>query len=141
MNRLVRSLIAVLAGVGLVSIIVEVLEFMLVNAYAGARIANMDTYMAIRNEPVLMAAKLGYNTLASLLGGDVTARIAAGEELPHGLLAAAVKSAALIWGFTMDEFAALTPVWMRVALLATTGPAMIAGAWVRARAASLRSDT
>jgi hypothetical protein len=133
-SRAVRSLLAVLLGVGFVSLIVEFLEFTLVNAYAGARIADMGTYLAVRNEPMLLGAKLVYNTLAALLGGYITAKVAIGEEMPHAYIAAAVKSAAMIWGFTTDELAGDTPVWMMIALLATTGPGMVAGAWVRAQA-------
>ena len=141
MNNIVRSLLAVLAGLGVVSLLTEVLEFALVNAVAGARIADMATYVAIRNEPGLLAAKLAYNGLAALLGGYVTARIATGEEMAHTIIGALVKTAALIWGFTADEFASFTPMWMRVALVLSTGPAMLAGAWVRARAVRLKADT
>ena len=141
MSNVVRSILAVLVGLGVVSLVTEVLEFALVNAVAGARIADLGTYFAIRNEPGLLAAKLVYNTLAALLGGYVTARIAAGEEMPHATIGALVKTAALIWGFTVDEFATYTPVWMRVALVLSTGPAMLAGAWVRAHAVRLKPDT
>jgi hypothetical protein len=134
-SRGLRSLFAVLLGVGFVSLIVEVLEFAAVNAYAGARIADMGTYLAIRNEPLLLGAKVVYNTLAALLAGYITAKVAAGEEMTHALIAAAVKTAALVWGFTTDELAGTTPAWMMVVLLATTGPGMLAGAWVRAQAA------
>ena len=136
MSRTLRSLFAALLGVGFVSLLVEVLEFALVNAYAGARIADMGTYLAVRNEPLLLGAKVVYNTLAALLGGYITAKVAVGEEMPHAMIAAAVKTAALVWGFTTDELAGDTPVWMMIALLVTTGPGMLAGAWVRKQAAS-----
>ena len=141
MSRGLRSLFAVLLGVGFVSLIVEVLEFAAVNAYAGARIADMGTYLAIRNEPLLLGAKVVYNTLAALLAGYITAKVATGEEMAHAMLAAAVKTAALVWGFTTDELAGTTPVWMMIVLLATTGPGMLAGAWVRASAVRLEPDT
>jgi hypothetical protein len=140
MSRVIRSLLAILLGVGFVSLLVEFLEFTLVNAYAGARIADMETYLAIRNEPLLLGAKLVYNTLAGLLGGYITAKVAVGEEMPHACIAAAVKTAALIWGFATDELVANTPAWMMIALLATTGPAMIGGAWVRAKAVRANAD-
>jgi hypothetical protein len=133
MNPL-RSLLAVLVGVGLISVVVEVLEFSLVNAIAGARIADLDTYFAIRNEPRILAAKLVYNTLAAVLGGYMAARIAGREEIQHGMMAAGVQTAALVWGFTLGEFASYTPVWMRIALVVVTGPAIVAGAWIRGTA-------
>ena len=48
---------------------------------------------------------------------------------------AAVLTAALIWAFTADEYAAYTPVWTRIALVVLVGPAIVAGAAVRVRAA------
>jgi hypothetical protein len=60
--------------------------------------------------------------------------------MKHGALAAAVQTTALIWGFTAGEFASFTPVWMRIALVVVTGPAMLAGAWVRAQAAQIADN-
>ena len=135
---MIRSVIAVLAGMGLVSILVEVLEFTLVNAVAGGTVTDMTSYFAVRNRPVMLGAQLGYTSVAAILGGYLTARVAGNREVLHGGVAAALKTVALVWGFTLGEFAGSTPAWMRIALLLATGPAMLAGASVRARAA--RSD-
>lgn len=133
MNPL-RSIIAVLGGIGLVSIVVETLEFTLVNAVAGGTILDMAGYFAVRNRPVILGAKLVYNTLAAVLGGYMTAKVAGTREMAHAGVAALVQTAALIWGFTAGEYAAFTPAWMRIALVLLTGPAMLAGASIRARA-------
>lgn len=135
----IRSIIAVLGGIGLVSVVVEVLEFTLVNAVAGGTVADMAGYFAVRNRPAMLGAKLVYNSLAALLGGYMTAKVAGTREILHAGAAALLQTAALIWGFTAGEYAGFTPVWMRAALLLLTGPAMIAGAAIRARAA--RSQT
>ncbi|MBI3048923.1 MAG: hypothetical protein HYY76_11515 [Acidobacteria bacterium] len=135
----VRSLVAVLGGILLISVVVEVLEFTLVNARAGGAIADMPQYFAVRNQPMMLGAKLVYNTLAAVLGGYMTAKVAGSRERLHGGAAALVQTAALIWGFTAGEYAAFTPVWTRVALVAVTGPAMLVGASIRGRAA--RSQT
>lgn len=129
-----RSIIAVLGGIGLTSVVVEALEFTLVNAVAGGTIADMAGYFAVRNQPAILGAKLVYNTLAAVLGGYMTARIAGNREMLHAGVAALVQMAALVWGFTAGEYAACTPAWMRVALVLLTGPAMLAGAATRARA-------
>jgi hypothetical protein len=134
-----RSLVAVLGGMGLVSILVDVLEFTLVNAAAGGTITDMEGYFAVRNRPVMQAAQLGYNVVAAVLGGYLTARVAGTREMLHGGVAGFGKTMALAWGFTFGEYAAFTPAWMRIVLVLATGPAMLAGAWIRARAA--RSDT
>ena len=136
---LIRSVVAVLGGIGLVSIVVEVLEFTLVNAVAGGRVTDMAGYFAVRNRPIMLGAQLGYNSIAAVLGGYLTARVAGTREVLHGSVAALLKTMALAWGFTAGEYAGFTPAWMRIALVLVTGPAMLVGASIRARAA--RSDT
>jgi hypothetical protein len=133
-----RSLVAVIAGVGVISVVVQLLEFTLVNAAAPTPISDIAGYFAVRNQPLILAAKLVYNTLAAILGGYVTAKVARTAEVRHGMVAAAAQTAAFAWWFTLGEFASFTPVWMRIVLVLLTGPAMIAGATIRARAVSLR---
>ena len=134
--NLSRSLLAVLAGLGLFRIIVAVLETTLVGAVAQGPVTNDAEYFAVRNQPGMLVAALAYNSVAALLVGYLTARIAGAQEVMHTGVAAAVQTVALIWGFTTGPYAALTPIWTRVALVLLTGPAMMAGAIVRARAAT-----
>lgn len=131
----IRSLLAVLGGIALVSLLVEPLEFTLVGAVAGGAVTDIDAYFAVRNRPWMLAAKLVYNTAAALLGGYMVAKIAGHAEMAHTGLAAAVQTAALIWGATASEYAPYTPAWMWVMLILLTGPAMLAGGAIRARAA------
>lgn len=131
----IRSLVAILGGIGLISIVAELLEFTLVAAAAGGPLTDLDAYFAIRNRPSILGAKLVYNTVAAILGGYVTARIAGRHEMEHARIAALVQTAALIYGFTAGEYASFTPPWMRLALIMLTAPAMLAGAMIRARAA------
>ena len=140
MTNPLRTALAVIGGVALISLTVEALEFTLVNAAADEPIRDMARYFAVRNSPGMLAGKLVYNTLAALLGGYMTAKIAGSEEMKHGALGAAVQTTALIWGFTAGEYASFTPAWMRVALVVVTGPAMLAGAWVRAQAAQISDN-
>ena len=136
---IIRSIVAVLGGIGLISIVVEALEFTLVNAVAGGTITDMQGYFAVRNQPGILIAKLGYNSVGGVLGGYLTAKVAGRQEMRHGWAAAILQTGGLVWGFTGGEFAAFTPVWMRIALVLLTGPAMLVGASVRARA--VRSGT
>src|SRR5262245_22665641 len=130
----IRSIIAVLGGIGLFALVTETLEFTLVTAVAGGSISDMAAYFAVRNRPVILAAKLLYNTLAAILAGYMTAKIAGRGELLHAVVVAVVQTIALVWGFTAGEYASFTPVWMRVALVLTTGPAMVLGGSIRAKA-------
>ena len=129
-----RSIIALLGGIGLFALVTETLEFTLVTAASGGSINDMTAYFAVRNRPVILAAKVLYNTLAAILAGHMTAKIAGRRELLHTVVVAVVQTIALVWGFTAGEYASFTPVWMRVALVLTTGPAMVLGASIRARA-------
>jgi hypothetical protein len=130
----IRSIIAVLGGIGVISLVVEALEFTLVTAVSGGSIADMSGYFAVRNRPTILTAKVVYNTLAAVLGGYITAKIAATRELVHTAVAAVIQTLALIWGFTAGEYAGFTPAWTRIALVLLTGPAMMAGGMIRAKA-------
>jgi hypothetical protein len=130
-----RSIGGVLGGLGVISFIIQVMEFSLVMAMAGGRVADMSQYLVIANQTGILAAKLVYYPVAGLLGGYVTARVAMNYEMHHAAAAAAAQTVALIWGFTRGEFASYTPIGVRVALIILTGPAMMVGAAVRTRAA------
>jgi hypothetical protein len=138
MNPL-RSFLAVLVGMGFFRLTVAVLETALVGAVATAPVTNDAEYFAVRNQGAMLWAALGYNVLAALLAGYVTAKVASHEELLHAGVAAAVQTAALAWEYTIGDYAGFTPAWTRVALVLLVGPAMIAGASVRARAARLET--
>ena len=130
----IRSIVAVLAGMGVVAIISQLLEFTLVAAAAGGQLASMGQYFEVRNRPSILAAGLVYNTVAAVLGGYVVARTARVREMAHAQVAALIQTVALIYGSTAGEYANFTPVWMRIALVLLVGPSMLAGAAIRQRA-------
>ena len=136
----IRSIIAVLGAFGLVALVTEALEFTLVSAVSGGSITDMAQYLAIRNRPGMLAAKIAYTGVAGILGGYMAAKVAGTREMLHGGLAAAFQTLTLLWGFTAGEFAASMPLWARAAIVLVTGPAMIAGAAIRARAAAARAS-
>jgi len=132
----VRSVLAVLGGIVLISLVVESVEFMVVNATATEPLIDFADYFAVRNRPGILGAKLVYNTAAALLGGYMVAKIAGYAELLHAGVAALIQTAVLVSSaFGQGEYAQYTPGWMWVALVVLTGPAMMGGAAVRARAA------
>ena len=130
----VRALLAVLVGTGLFRLVVAVLETTLVGAAADTPVRTEVEYFAVRNQPAMLAAAVGYNCVAAVLAGYVLARIAGAREIMLATLAAAVQTTALIWAFTAGDYAAFTPAWTRVVLVAATGPAMIGGAAIRVAA-------
>lgn len=132
--RLLRGIVGVLAGIAVISIVVETLEFTLVSALAAGAIDDMDGYFAVRNQPGVLAAKVVYNTLAAVLGGYVTAKIAGASEMKYASVAASLQTFALIYGMKGSEYGPFTPTWMWVVLILLTGPAILLGAAVRAQA-------
>jgi hypothetical protein len=80
------------------------------------------------------------HTVASLLSGYVIGRIARAQEIRHAIAAAAVVTAAYVVGVRSDD-PALPPMSIRIALLAITGPAIVLGAWIRARARRIQGES
>ncbi|MDA1184148.1 MAG: hypothetical protein O2930_05825 [Acidobacteria bacterium] len=130
-----QSLLALLVGMGIFRLVVAVLETVLVGAVADGPVTSEAAYFAVRNQPAMLAAALAYNSAAAFLGGYVITKIAGARDLMLGGVGAAVQTAVLVWSFSAGEYAAYTPIWTRIALVFLTGPAMVAGAAVRARAA------
>jgi hypothetical protein len=73
------------------------------------------------------------NVGVAFLVGAISARIAGAQEITVIGVAATVETCMLAYGWIVGAYAAL-PLWMRALLLLTTGPAMVAGAWVRMQA-------
>ncbi len=112
----------------------EVLETTLVRALADGPLADAPAYFAVRNQPLVLAAKVVFGGLMGILAGYMSAKVAGAEEMGHGAATAAIQTAAMVYGYTAGEFAAFTPIWARVVLVLTTGPAVLAGAAIRRKA-------
>ena len=74
--RILRSVLAALAGLVLITAIVEPLEFALVALVNGGMTTDQNIYLSVRNQPGFLAAKLLYNTAAAFVGGFVAAWLA-----------------------------------------------------------------
>jgi hypothetical protein len=129
-----RSILAALGGFLLFQVLTQMLETTSVAVVAGGSLADEASYFAVRNRPGLLVTKLGYTAAAALLSGYLSAKIAVVHEMRHTMAAAALVTAILVWEFTASEYAHYTPVWMRVALVAITGPIMLVGGWIRTSA-------
>jgi len=131
----VQGLLALLVGMGLFRLVVAVLENVLLDATANGPLSSEAEYFTVRNQPAILAAALDYNSAAALLAGYVMTKIAGTRDVMLGGTGAGVQTAALVRRFTDGEYAAYTPAWMRIAFVVLTGPAMVTGAALRARAA------
>jgi ABC-type uncharacterized transport system permease subunit len=131
---LIRSVIAVMGGVLLYSVLDQVLETTLVRAMAAGPVGDMAAYFAVRNQPLVLVVKVIFSALMAVLAGYLSAKIAGAEEIQHGLATAAIQTASMVWGYTVGEFASSTPLWARIVLVLTTAPIMIGGAAIRRKA-------
>ena len=131
-------MIALLAAILLAYGLPWVLERVLVQSVAGRPITGPADYYELRNAGWILGVRLGMAFFLSVLAGHTAARIAGEDAVRTVAIGAAALSMMLLWEFTGGEFAWGTPVWMRVALVAITGPAMVLGAHARAAAVELR---
>jgi hypothetical protein len=136
----VRTVAAVIAGILLAYGLPWVLERVLVETTAGRSLYTAGDYYAVRNTAGIIAARIAMGFFLSVLAGHMAARIAKDDAVRTVAISAAAISLMLIWEFTGGEFAWGTPIWMRIVLVAITGPAMVLGAYARTMAEELRAQ-
>ena len=134
-------MISLLAAILLAYGLPWLLERILVQSLAGEPLTSAEQYYAVRNTGWVLIVRLILGFFLSVLAGHMAARIATEDAVRTVAIAASALSMMLIWEFTGGEFAWATPLWMRVALVAITGPAMVLGAHARATAAQLRETS
>ena len=130
----IRSVIAVLVGFVLFSVLAQVLAGTLVSSVVGP----VTTYMGVA--PGLLAAIVAVQGFAGLLAGYIAARIANALEWQHGAVLAGLFAVLSVWSFAVTPEAEQVPRWMQVATVVVVAGAMLAGATVRGRAASVPSE-
>jgi hypothetical protein len=134
-----RSIAVVVAGLLLLGFIDQTLERTLVMTLAQAPIQDEAAYLAIRNRPAVLAVSVVTHALASLLTGYVLARLAGAYEVQHAMATAAL--AVMLVGFaSLTPNVMLPPLWVRIAMVLVTPPALIAGAYVRGQARIIRME-
>lgn len=132
MIQALRTAGGVVAGILLVSVIAETIEFGLVSLVNGGMPRDPAQYFSIRNGDAFLAAKYACNGIAGMIGGYVAAWIARARPLAHGVVVAALQAIAFAAVTTNPEVAATAPTsaWIGFAFVTCAG--MIAGAWARA---------
>jgi hypothetical protein len=137
---LIRAIAAVVVGILLAYGLPWVLERVLVESVAGRNLYTAGDYYMVRNTAGLIAARIAMAVFLSVLAGHVAARVAKEDMVRTVAIAASALTLILLNEFTVGEFAWGTPIWMRVALVVITGPAMVLGALARAAAADLEAE-
>ncbi len=136
--NLLRAIAAVLVGILLAYLLPRLLEQVLVQSIAGRNLYTAGDYFAARNTAGPIAARLILTFFLGVMAGHTAARVAREDAVRTVGAAAAALSLMMIWDFTGGEFAWGTPVWLRVALVALSGPPMMLGAMARVSAAALQ---
>jgi hypothetical protein len=129
----VRVMIAVLGALVLYSGLSQLLEYTLVRSAGGDSVTTIESYLAVLNRPAILATKAAFNVIVAVLVGYIAGKVVGTRELTFVAMAAALETCSLAWGFFTGEYTVL-PLWYRVLLLLTTGPALMAGAWVSLQA-------
>ena len=135
-----RGIAVVLAALLLLGFIDQTLERTLVMTLAQAPIQDEASYLAIRNRPLVLGISLATHALASLLTGYVLAKLAGSHEVQHALVTAALATL-LVASASLTPNVMLPPVWVRIAMIFITPPALIAGAYVRGQARTIREGS
>lgn len=135
----VRSVLGVLGGLAMISITTQFLEFFLIRAVAGDTVQDLESFLRAANQPGMLAAKLVYSGLLSVLGGYLVAKVAGTRPFVHGVFAAGLLAALSTASYSTDEMAAATPAAVRAALVVVMSGAVVAGAAIRARAAAIEA--
>ena len=133
--QILRSIFAVFAGLVLISVIVEPLEFGLVTLVNGAVTTDPDSYFRVRNTPAFLATKVVYNTAAAIVGGLVAARLAPRAPMAHGLVLAVTQTLAFGWALATPALRRSTPDWMWACLIVVTFAGIMTGSVLQRRRA------
>ena len=131
----IRSVIAVLAGLALFTVLSQVM----VRALLASVLGDVGTYMNVA--PAWLAIVVGVQGVAGLLAGYMASRIAGTLEWQHGGVLAGLFATLSVWSFAVTpEATQQVPRWMQVATVVVVAGAMLAGAAVRGRAAAVHSE-
>jgi hypothetical protein len=135
----IRSVVAIVGGVFLLGFMDATLERALVSALSEGVPATEAAYVAVRNRPMVLGITLATHALASTLAGYIIAMVSGAHEVRHAMVAAALLGVLYASTF-MNDNALLPPVWVRLAMLVVTPPAIVAGAHIRAEARTIHAE-
>jgi hypothetical protein len=135
--NILRSVLAVVVGLVLISAIVEPLEFLLVGLLNRGLTTDPDIYFQVRNQPAVLVAKLVYNTAAAIAGGWVAAWLARRTPVAHGIALAVIQTAAFGWALANPALRRSTPDWMWACLIVLTFAGTVVGSLLQSRRIAL----
>jgi len=123
-----RSVGAIVLGMAAITFVVEGIEFVLVALVNGGILTDPEPYLAIRNQPLFLAAKMLYNTTAAAVGGRVSAVVAGRSPLLHAGVLAAAQTAGFGFALLSEEMRSTGPLWMWLTLAPLSAAGIFLGA-------------
>ena len=138
-TSLARSVAVVVLGLLLLGFIDQTLEKTLVQVMAQDQIKDEAAYLAVRNRPMVLMLTVISHGFAALLTGYVLGKLAGTREVQHAAGTAGLFTVAMI-GASSAPNVMLPPMWVRLAMLLITPPALMAGAYVRGQARMIREE-
>ena len=136
-KRIIRSIIAIIIGIAVISIFVEAIEYVIVTLINREPATDPEVYYSIRNRGWFLGIKLFYNTLFAAVGGFTAATVAGYAPLRHGFALGFVQTIAFGLGLIFTEGTRWTPGWMWAALIVLTFGGILLGARVRANLSTM----
>lgn len=138
MKHILFSILTILAGLIVITLITESLEMLVVSLSSGKSLAelsqNQADYFAIRNQPLNIAMKLVYNTGAAFLGGWVCTLIAKQNPIRHALILSSIQTVGFIYGMTLSEYSDTTPIWLWLTLIIVTIIGIMSAGYMKQKA-------
>ena len=134
-----RSIAVVLVALLMMNFIDQLLGGILLQAMAGAPITDQASFDAAIGRPVVAGLVVVTHAMSALLSGYVLGKLAGSHEVQHAVATAALATVASLAAAAAPNMM-VPPMWVRVAMMAVTPPALIAGAYVRGQARSIRAE-
>lgn len=136
--KIARSILGVVVGLFLITLLVEPLEFAVVTLINGGVASDPDDYFAIRNRGWFLGAKFVYTTAAAVAGGFAAARLAGRAPLIHAGAVGALQTLGFAYALATPEMRETAPLWMWIALIPLTLTGIMLGGWMHARRRAAR---
>lgn len=136
---MLRSVLVVLVALLMMNFIDQLLGGILLQAVAGAPITDQASFDAAFSRPVVAVLVVVTHAMSAILSGYVLAKLAGSHEVQHAVATAVLATVAFLAASAAPNLM-VPPMWVRVAMMAVTPPALIAGAYIRGQARAIRAE-
>jgi len=137
-TQIICSILGVVVGLFLITLLVEPLEFAAVTLINGGVASDPEDYFAIRNRGWFLGAKFVYTTGAGVAGGFAAALLAGRAPLVHAGAVGALQTLGFAYALATPEMRETAPLWMWIGLIPITLAGIMLGGRLAARRRAAR---